>query len=458
MAGKIRSCVFASYLILGFCVFNSAAGQVTEIRGKTMGTTYLVKFASTSSDSAAAKDSASVQDQITKAIEKRLDEINQSMSTYIADSEISRFNRLESTDPFAVSPDFLKVSAKALQLHNLTGGRFDVTVGPLVRFWGFGGGETPKAIPQKDQIQKVLQNVGSSKLAIAKSSITKSVPSLEVDFSAIAKGFAVDEVGAIVARYSENYMVEIGGEVRTAGVNPESQQSWAIGVELPTLDPLSSNPLATNRELAARIELADKALATSGDYRNFVVIEDKRFQHTIDPTSGFPVDQGILSVSVVADDCMTADGLATGMMVLPLDEIKKLSESEKLGVFVIYKDDQGNLGWWNSEQFRGEVLIGTEGNSVATSNSSKSDEKKAANETNPIYLVIGTVVVFGLAISGMAIGVIMSNRELKGSCGGLSAMSENGSGDASPCSLCTKPASECSKRSGQEATESAAAE
>ena len=147
---------------------------------------------------------------------------------------------------------------------------------------------------------------------------------------------------------------------------------------------------------------------------------------------------------------MTADGIATGLMVHSLSEIKNFCDTHTISAFVMFENDEGKVDWWASESFGGQVLL--------ESSVSADQPKQKAAESNPMYLVLGTVIVFGLAISGMAIGVIMSNRQLKGSCGGLSSMTGNENVDASPCSLCTKPASECSKRSGAETPEEAAAE
>ena len=440
MAGRIRPTTFAT-LLLALTVsplWADDENEVLRISGRTMGTTYQVKFLF---NDPAIQAGASV-DQLQQQIENRLDEVNRSMSTYLDDSEISRFNRSQSTEAFAVSDDFRQVAARALELHRLTQGKFDVTVGPLVRFWGFGGGEAPEQIPTQQEVENVLLRIGSRHLSLNETGIQKSVSGLEIDFSAIAKGFAVDEIGKVVARVADDFMVEIGGEVRTGGSNPASRRPWAIGIELP-----AENPLAAPGKIAARVELLDKALATSGDYRNFVLIENRKFQHTIDPTTGMPVDRGILSVSVVADDCMSADGLATGMMVQTLEETQSLCQQENIAAFVIYRNDDGNIAWWKSDSFPGEVLLDADPH--------KQQEAAADQGDNPLVLVLGTMIVFGLALSGMAIGVIMSNRQLKGSCGGLSAMNEQGEGDASPCSLCTKPASECSKRSEMEASESA---
>ncbi|MEE2642905.1 MAG: FAD:protein FMN transferase [Planctomycetota bacterium] len=396
-----------------------------------MGTTYQVKLG-IDGDQPLQTDSA----EISKAIEKRLQDINQALSTYLEDSEISRFNRYPSTDPFAISADFKCVFRRSVEMHQLTDGSFDATVGPLVRLWGFGGAKPPTRLPSQEDLHECLKRVGTDKVRLVGDSLVKSHPNLELDFSAIAKGFAVDEVATIAGKHSRHFLVEIGGEVRTAGKNLESGKPWAIGVEIPADSPW--NPAS---RMAARLELLGKALATSGDYRNLVKIEDRKFQHTLDPRSGFPVEHGVRSVSVIEADCMTADAIATGLMVKPLTEIQAFCKEHNANVFVIFESERGNLDSWASRSFEGQVLLTTVGQEIPEKN-----QKAENGGDNPLYLILGTVIVFGLAISGMAVGVIMSNRQLKGSCGGLSAMAGENQETASPCSLCTKPASECSKR------------
>lgn len=457
MAGKFRLNVFATYAFcclascslsigVSFADDESPQSKMTLIAGKTMGTTYHIKIQIRNDHVGAEQDQLLFDAEDLQAkIDQRLKEINQSMSTYLPDSEISRFNAASVNQPFAVSSDFACVASRALELHEMTKGRFDATVGPLVRFWGFGGGKAPAKIPTEAQIVEVLKRVGSNHLQleihrdtgdqIQAGSLTKTVADLEVDLSAIAKGYAVDEICRLLSDFSNNFMVEIGGEVRTKGRNVDSGQPWAIGIELPAGTPLE---LANN--MAARLELDGMSLATSGDYRNLVMIEGQEFQHTIDPVDGRPVANGIHSVSVVCEDCMTADGLATGLMVHTLEEIKEFAKRQSLAVFVIYGDESGATQWWTSNEFTGQVLMPDEVDASTT---------RKAKESNPVYMILGAIVVFGLAIAGMAIGVILSNRQLKGSCGGLSAMQENGNGEglSSPCSLCSKPASECSRRS-----------
>lgn len=409
-----------------------------EITGKTMGTTYSIKLAlGEDPEKSDPEKRATFLREIKNEVDTRLRVINDEMSTYIPDSVISRFNQSKGLDPFAISDEFAEVIREATRISELTGGRFDITVRPLVNFWGFGNVASQRTtLPDESELDKVLTRIGYNKLSVDENDLTlrKSIDNLEIDLSAIAKGYAVDQIATIIERRTPNYMVEIGGEVFASGVNPDTDRPWSIAIEDP-----SSSPLLSSRTALARVNLADQALATSGDYRNIVFIEGKSFQHTMDPTSGYPVDHGVKSVSVLAENCMTADALATSLMVYPPNELKEFATTNQLAVLVVFMDN-GEPRIWASPKFSGEVFT--------------SDDlaEKVVNDqpSKKLTMIFSAVVVFGLAIVGMAVGVIVSNRQLKGSCGGLSSMAGK-SEDASPCSLCTKPASDCPKK--QEASE-----
>ncbi|MEC9092235.1 MAG: FAD:protein FMN transferase [Planctomycetota bacterium] len=436
MSGKRLEVLLAVTVWFLLLLSNAAADHpkvglqvsVAAISGKTMGTQYLVKFQDRNR-SGFLIDSVVLKEKI----QKRLAEINDSMSTYREDSEISQFNRQTHSEGFRVSSDFRQVVQKSIEIHALTRGKFDITVGPLVRFWGFSGGTLPRKMPTPDAVQSVLNTIGTAKLKCNQQGLQKLTPNLKLDVSAIAKGFAVDEIAALVVSETPNFMVEIGGEIFAAGINPSTNRPWTIGIERPAASPGDFTP-----KVAARVELSGHALATSGDYRNIVVIEGERFQHTIDPTTGYPVSNGIRSVSVIAKDCMTADGLATGLMAHALEAIQSISQSNDLAVLVLFETTPGKIDSWSSPSFNAQGRIQDAENTSAGT--------KVSSPPNPLYRVLGTIIVFGLAISGMAIGVILSNRQIKGTCGGLSSMPGNENSDASPCDLCTKPASECSQK------------
>ena len=270
--------------------------------GRTMGTTYSVAIIS--------KTSVDV-DQIQNGVDSVLAEVNRQMSTYIPESEISQFNCWESTDPFAVFGDFAFVVSRALDIHKLTDGAFDITVMPIVNLWGFFGARqddwTP---PPTKRLTAVLKNIGSDKLKVNGNFLRKTHPKLQVDVNAIAKGFGVDKVFDYLSnRGFDRCLVEIGGEVRCSGKNQDGNV-WQIGIDKPSYGSLPG------RDLQSVISLENQAMATSGDYRNFVEWNGEIFSHAIDPQTGYPVEMNVASATVIAQTCLEADALATALMVM----------------------------------------------------------------------------------------------------------------------------------------------
>ena len=336
----------ATVFSLSFGVSNFASD---EISGKTMGTTYSIKFVLPPG----VADRDDKMAELASAVDARLQAINQEMSTYVSDSVISRFNQSGSIDPFSISEEFASVVNQANEISRLTNGRFDITVRPLVNFWGFGNVESQRStLPSDSELGEVLKRIGFEKLKVnlEKLTISKSVGDLELDLSAIAKGFAVDQIALLISEVTDNYMVEIGGEVFASGINPETKKPWAIAIEDP-----SSSPFPSSRKALAKVNLSNQALATSGDYRNIIFIEGESFQHTMNPTTGFPVDHGVKSVSVIADNCMKADALATSLMVYPPDELKEFASENQLSVLMVHVVDGESVAW-ASPEFSGELL------------------------------------------------------------------------------------------------------
>jgi len=297
-----------------------------------MGTTYVVQIADPLTESERIA--------VSRAVQETLDNVNQKMSTYVASSEISRFNRAPVGRPIHLSPETFAVFQEAGHVYELTGGAFDVTVGPLVRLWGFGAGaeEAPekREPPTEVAVETTQRLVGFHRLSIDDDppAIAKDVEGLECDLSAIAKGYAVDLVAELLAeRGSENFMVEIGGEVRTSGKNA-SGDAWRIGIE---------KPLPGTRQLQRTISLSGLSLATSGDYRNFYEVDGKLYSHLIDPRSGRPVSHSLASVSVVDHTCMRADALASGLLVLGPDEGYELAVREDLAVLFLIRTEEGEI-------------------------------------------------------------------------------------------------------------------
>lgn len=247
-----------------------------------------------------------------------LESFNRSLSTYDTSSTISRFNKGELN--VVADPFFTKVFNSAIVISEKTYGAFDMTVAPLVNVWGFGFKKMDAVTPQL--IDSLKQFVGMQFLSIENGVLVSKKPGIMLDASAIAKGYGVDVVAAFLKSQGiKNFMVEIGGEIVTSGVNPKGNL-WRIGIDKPIDD-----PSVQNRELQMIIQLSGKALATSGNYRNFYEKDGKKYAHTIDPRTGYPVQHSLLSATIVAADCMTADAYATACMVLGLDESMALIES-----------------------------------------------------------------------------------------------------------------------------------
>lgn len=317
----------AAAFLLAAC---NPAPQSVTLQGETMGTTYTVKYLS---------DGPTQAEAMQKELDALLEEVNRQMSTYRADSEISRFNQMRETNhPLPVADDFAFVTAEALRLNRLTQGALDVTVGPLVNLWGFGPDKTITREPSAAETEAAAQMVGVDKIVLNRESqpatLAKTHPETYLDLSAIAKGYGVDKLAQHLEKQGiGNYLVEIGGEVRAQGRNAE-QQPWRIGIEQPEFTQGSSTQII--------VPLSNRALATSGDYRNFRTAADgTRLSHIIDPNTRRPLQHKLASVSVVADTAATADGLATGLFVLGEQKALELAEKEKLAVFLIIYDQGG---------------------------------------------------------------------------------------------------------------------
>ena len=296
--------------------------KIVLINGLTMGTTYSIKIKTT--------DAAVNKEKIRADIEKILLEINQKMSTYIVDSELSVINFSNSLDSNLISDDLFKVISHANTISKTTNGAFDITVGPLVNLWGFGPNKSENKIPSNEEIELIKKNIGYKKIYLNKetTSIKKLHPDLYVDLSGIAKGFAVDKIALYLNSYNlENYLVEIGGELIAKGTN-EDNEVWQIGIENP------------NNNLAKIIGLKDIAMATSGDYRNYFEKNGVRYSHTINPNTGKPIKHKLASVTVLDKTAMNADALATAFMVLGPAKTIELANELKIGVYLIIKNDE----------------------------------------------------------------------------------------------------------------------
>ncbi len=294
---KIIPCILSLLLLTG-----CGAEKEVVFDGTTMGTTYQVKIVA-----GYFKNTSGLKEKI----DGRLQAINQSMSTYIPDSEISRFNAMQDTrEKLAVSNDFLEVMLAARDIYEKTGGAWDGTIKPLLNLWGFGSTRQTHQVPDEVEIKKQMGWVGFDHINIfPEGYLQKKKKTLTLDLASIAKGYAVDQVSDLLQTAGmENFLVEIGGEVFASGYRKDGQP-WCVGINQPSAS-------ASTTDVYRAVPLLNRAMATSGDYRNFFEADGKRFSHLIDPRTGYPVDNRVVSVSIVADTCMFADGLATAIMVM----------------------------------------------------------------------------------------------------------------------------------------------
>lgn len=267
-------------------------------------------------------------------IEQKMMQLDNSLSTFNPESTISKINQ---NLPLRVDPLFKRCFKKGMKVSKLTDGAFDMTIAPLINAWGFGFNNKETITPAL--INSLLENIGYQKVRLSWNRVIKENPAVMLDASAIAKGLAVD----IVANYlssigCRNYMVEIGGEVIALGVNQHGN-IWHVGIT----KPIDENPYL-NQDLQDIVSLSGKALATSGNYRNYYIEGDKKYSHTIDPKTGYPVQHSLLSATVLANDCMTADAFATAFLVLGIENSMKIIDKIRgLEGYFIYSDDEGQL-------------------------------------------------------------------------------------------------------------------
>lgn len=293
------------------------------------------------------------KENLKDSIEAELKKVDNSLSMFNSKSTISRFNNGTS---ISLDDDsmFADVFVKAMKISKTTGGAFDITIAPLVNAWGFGF--KSKKMPSAKQVDSLRQFIGYQRIRYAtrngKRYIEKSDPRMMLDCSAIAKGYGSDVVARFLRKKGiHNFMIEIGGEIVASGVS-EKRVPWKIGVTKPTDD-----SLAENEELQTVLNVTDIAMATSGNYRNFYYNGGKKYAHTIDPHTGRPVQHNILSSTVLAHDCATADAFATSFMVTGLSGAQKiLKKHPELMVYFIYSDEKGKNQVWFSKKMREKIL------------------------------------------------------------------------------------------------------
>ena len=318
---------FLAFLIVGTVVIVSRQRSTPyqHDKGMVFGTVYHITYQSSRN--------------LQQDIEAELAKVDASLSPFNKRSIITAVNQNRDT---VINKMFADVFTLAMKISDVTDGAFHITVAPLVNAWGFGfkGG----TMPTRHQVDSLKSLVGYRKVSLANGRVSKTDPRIMLDCSSIAKGYGCDVVAKYLsARGIDNYMVEIGGEIVTHGIS-EKRLPWKIGVTKPVDDSLS-----VNQELQTVINVTDKAMATSGNYRNFYYKNGRKYAHTIDPATGYPVQHTILSSTVIADDCATADAYATAFMVMGLDKAKAVlsRHPELMAYFILAGADGANDVWFS---------------------------------------------------------------------------------------------------------------
>lgn len=310
--------------LLGLVACSQPPASLVTLQGSTMGTTWSVKLAGLPNDVS--------REQLQGDIELLLETINRQMSTYQDDSDISRFNRLPAGSWQTLPPDFARVMRYALELAADTGGAFDPTVGPVVNLWGFGPDRARDQRPDEAELAAARARVGWQRLQWRDEDSALYQPGGSyVDLSAVAKGYAVDRVALLLTGLGvQSTLVEIGGELRAVGRKPDGQP-WRVGIE---------RPLPGVRELARVVTLENLSMATSGDYRNFFQQGDTRYSHILDPRTGEPANHRLVSVTVLHQETMVADAVATALTAMGLKEGRGWAEQRNLAVlFMVQNGD-----------------------------------------------------------------------------------------------------------------------
>lgn len=302
----------------------SSSEDYLKLSGSTMGTTYHITYHGSSKNA----------QHIQQGISQRLIELNQHLSTYIDNSDLMQLNNDHSGRCVPVTSDTAQVVAGALKINQLSDGAFNPGLGPLIELWGFDRKDTGHKIPEPKSIQDALSQIRfeSTLVDMSVPCITKSSPELFINLSAIAKGYGVDELASFIESQGvESYMIEVGGELRMRGQSPRGTP-WNIAIE---------SPISEARTVQKIINPDIMGVATSGDYRNYFEKDGKRYSHTIDPTTGYPIEHSLVSVTVLAPSAMEADGLATAFMVLGEARSMEIAKQQNIAAFFIQKSSDG---------------------------------------------------------------------------------------------------------------------
>lgn len=310
-------------LVIAGCSQQQTDGNTQEkkLQGQAIGTTYSIIYLDS--------DKPLSTEQLGSEFNALIDAANQSMSTYHKTSEITKFNQMKSTDPVKASQTFRKVVAEGIRLNEFTSGSLDITLKPLSGLWGFGPNHVPHKIPTDAALAEVRAKTGVNNLVIDGEMLSKKIVDLEVDLNTIGKGFLVDQTAQLLESHNiKHYLVEIGGEMRLRGHNGKNQP-WKIGV----INPAGGTPKAQRA-----VYPGNNGAATSGDYYQYFEENGVRYSHILDPVTGRPISHNLASVTVFHPSSMTADGLATAIMVMGADKGLALAEKHKIAIYLIIRD------------------------------------------------------------------------------------------------------------------------
>ncbi len=334
---KRINCYLLLSVLLGVLACKAPKKELKRERGNALGTTYSILYF----DSQSATSIKPALDSIFKVV-------NHSLSTYLPDSDISRINRGETLAVDAMFQEVFKLSG---EIHKASKGYFDPTVGSLVNAWGFGPKKAIKGMNPK-KVDSIMQFVGWNKVSMnSKNEIEKQHPNVYLDFNAIAKGYCIDRIAAYLDQQEvSDYLIEVGGELVAKGIHQEKQKSWVVGID----DPNQKE----SRDLITLLSLKDQGMATSGNYRKFKVdsVTGQKYVHTIDPHTGFTKSSNVLSVSILAEDCATADAWATTFMAMPLEEAKLILSAQKLDAYIIYLNEANEVSIFKTEGFSKQLI------------------------------------------------------------------------------------------------------
>jgi len=313
------------FLLVSLCLLSACTRKDIDLSftGQTMGTTYHITVVT---------DAGRFPDGVEDAVAELLERLDQSMSTYKPDSELNNLNRLAVGEEISISADLWQVLQGAQHIHALTLGAFDPTVGPLVDLWGFGPEDTGDKVPSEAEINALMPKVDLGQLRLGSGNKVSKLAEIDLDLSAIAKGYAAQQVAALLKTQGfSNFLVEVGGELQLAGHNRKGTP-WRIAIEVPSLVPGGIEKV---------IAVSDIGVATSGDYRNYFERDGLRYSHTIDPRSGKPITHHLASVTVLADTAAVADALATAFMVMGVDKTLELAGQRDIPVYLLVKTTDG---------------------------------------------------------------------------------------------------------------------